>query len=432
MFCSQCGRPAHPEDRFCGGCGSHARQANAEIVPPANAQLQPHRGENRFPIIALTAVPLFVLLLVIAAVHNITLQGKPPVGERDNKTESVEAVRPPVALKEEQKVIAAQIGREERQPHLEPASIQELSRETLPIVAQGWANTSVLGFKAGESAGNTELHARALGLTQIGDCKFRKDAAGFTDCRLSGPEGESMDEALYDGYLQGFRYNFRLNRYDEILGEIKSTHGTPRILVGPHGSPAEVSNEWGGPSNRFSISLNKKDVGGDTRKTIDGGRTWEHVGLASVLVVFDIPQCVSGHECFVPTQELIGERQRIVRRLRWAEDMLKAPAGFAARAQLYCRGQMIASGLRSVEELERLYAQLMQAEPSTREEEEVRQRKLYVYREAIGDASRNENGCRGMLLNGLQKLPTDEEERDKASQARGRIAEIDQELARRK
>jgi hypothetical protein len=110
-----------------------------------------------------------------------------------------------------------------------------------------------------------------------------------------------------------------------------------------------------------------------------------------------------------------------------------APPSFAARTRIYCRNAILTPGFRSVEELEALYAQLMRAaEPSTREEEALRQAKLGAYRASIRDAYQNISACQEAFIAGSSVLPTDQEVRERATEAKRRIAEIDEELARRK
>jgi hypothetical protein len=402
----------------------------------ADVRLQPRLGKKSILRIALFAFPLFALLLLIIAIHNATPEGRPLVEARDGKRESGELVQP-AAQPQEKNATAAQVGQEgpaDPEPASAQASPGEPGRVAPQAVIQGWADTSVLGFKAGESEDEAELHARALGLIRMYissiSCKAREGAPGFTDCKLSDVSGagESMDESLYHGCLQGFRYNFLLSRYSEIFGRIKGAHGTPRMLTGPRITLSEVS-EWGGPTDRFSISLSSADVGGG--RWVNG--TLEHIAIASVLVVFDTPKCAIGNECFVPAQDLIKERQRILPKLKWAEDMLNAPSSFAARTRIYCRNAILTPGFRSVEELEALYAQLMRAaEPSTREEEALRQAKLGAYRAGIRDAYQNISACQEAFIAGSSVLPTDQEVRERSNEARRRIEEIDEELARRK
>jgi hypothetical protein len=88
--------------------------------------------------------------------------------------------------------------------------------------------------------------------------------------------------------------------------------------------------------------------------------------------------------------------------------------------------------LGTVEDLEISYSELMRTtEPSTREEEVNRQYTLSAWRERLSAAYENANTCEGAITAGFEPLPTKEQENELAAHARTRIAEIDQELARR-
>jgi hypothetical protein len=138
-------------------------------------------------------------------------------------------------------------------------------------------------------------------------------------------------------------------------------------------------------------------------------------------------------------QELNRERQYVTRVLESVETMRNA-SSFAARVRIYCRSQRLAIPmlplLGTVEDLEISYSStvsgLMRAEPSTREEEVRRQYTLSAWRERLSAAYENANTCEGAITTGFEPLPTKEQENEIAALARTRIAEIDQELARRK
>lgn len=120
----------------------------------------------------------------------------------------------------------------------------------------------------------------------------------------------------------------------------------------------------------------------------------------------------------------------MMRILRSAEAMLNAP-GVATRARIFCRSQRMATPLLNagtLDELEGEYTQLMQTEPPTAKEEVDRQRKLQVYRSVLAAAYENFDMCVGSHALYGEQLPTNEQEREQAAQARKRIAEIGQEL----
>jgi tetratricopeptide (TPR) repeat protein len=123
-------------------------------------------------------------------------------------------------------------------------------------------------------------------------------------------------------------------------------------------------------------------------------------------------------------QDLIKERNATKSYIELLASYLNAPS-FAERAQIYCR-ELATNFMGNPTER---YAQLMRSAPATREEELKRQYELLALREAMAAYNKNVSDCRGMVVNGFQKLPTDEELRAKVDQERQHIAEIDQELA---
>jgi len=137
-----------------------------------------------------------------------------------------------------------------------------------PSMGVRWPDVTVLGFTAGESPQNATAHAVALGMTQFSDCTSRAHFAEYVDCKFSGTTGESMEDSFLTGQLQRVNYRFSLLRYEEILGRIEQLHGTPRTLTDPNNPSYEVSKEWGGYNERFSISLGKTV---DRKGEVDGG-----------------------------------------------------------------------------------------------------------------------------------------------------------------
>jgi hypothetical protein len=67
-----------------------------------------------------------------------------------------------------------------------------------------------------------------------------------------------MDVSFYHGHLQRLDYSFKVERYDEILSEIRRVNGTPRLS---DDDPAH--REWGGVSDGWSISMLKTADGID-------------------------------------------------------------------------------------------------------------------------------------------------------------------------
>ena len=120
-----------------------------------------------------------------------------------------------------------------------------------------WPAVTFLGFSGGESPEDAGAHAAALGLTQLVHCNARQSAGEFIDCKFSGLIGDSIEVSFFHGQLQRVDYRFGLNRYDEILEQLKKDYGRPRTLTDPHDSSDEISEEWGGYKDRFNISLLK-------------------------------------------------------------------------------------------------------------------------------------------------------------------------------
>jgi hypothetical protein len=126
-----------------------------------------------------------------------------------------------------------------------------------------WANVTVLGFKAGESAKETGTHAvESLGMTEAGNCKERRDGNAtypeYVDCEFLGSNSESLQASFYSGQLQRLEYTFPLSRYDTVLEQISKTFGKPRSVTGPHDRSNVVALDWGGFNEGFDISMGKR------------------------------------------------------------------------------------------------------------------------------------------------------------------------------
>jgi hypothetical protein len=113
------------------------------------------------------------------------------------------------------------------------------------------------GFIGGQPASDAVNHAAAIGFVQAGDCKRRKEASEYTDCKFVGGDEESMELSFYGSRLQRIGYDFGIGRYDETLREIAKVHGTPHTLNDPHDPSIEISGEWGSFQEGFNISLGK-------------------------------------------------------------------------------------------------------------------------------------------------------------------------------
>jgi hypothetical protein len=128
------------------------------------------------------------------------------------------------------------------------------------------------------------------------------------------------------------------------------------------------------------------------------------------------------------TLELTNERKTLVSYLGFLAAFMKASA-FTDRAQIYCRFTISrAMGVADIDPDE-LYSELLRAKPATQEEEQERQYGLLALRQRISAYDTNLKQCQGLVVSGFQKLPSDQDLSDKGSQAKERIAAIDQELS---
>ena len=108
---------------------------------------------------------------------------------------------------------------------------------------------------------------------------------------------------------------------------------------------------------------------------------------------------------------------------------------FAARAEVYCRYYVDQSpsvplpGIRSEKQAEERYAELMNAEPPTREEELRRQYQLRALGDRIAAFAQNVSMCQGMVTSGAQTIPGPDELRKHLIDAQQALAEIDRNIA---
>jgi len=132
-------------------------------------------------------------------------------------------------------------------------------------------------------------------------------------------------------------------------------------------------------------------------------------------------------------QRLNQERQSEMEILMTADGILKAPY-FDSKAALLCHffvERREASGELFREEpgLEARYNELLRWRPATQEETIKRRQELARLQNFVGIHRNNLNNCQAELTSGFGRMPTDQELRDSAIQARQRIAEIDHEIA---
>ena len=137
-------------------------------------------------------------------------------------------------------------------------------------------------------------------------------------------------------------------------------------------------------------------------------------------------------------EELLKERKHAIHHLEVAQMILNARS-YAARTDAYCRDRVGSSGTLmmalsnglSGDELEAFYKILLRAEPTTREGEEERQRKL----EAVGDLvmhyEETVRECQGMILNGFQRLPSEAQLGEEVRTEKANIKDIDRLLGGR-
>lgn len=127
----------------------------------------------------------------------------------------------------------------------------------------------ILGFRPGETPRDVGTHAAGLGLSHVGDCKYRSDAFGihteYVDCQFTGDAGEILEASFYKGGLQRISYDFPVEHYSYVFDEISKGHGQSRTLTDPNDPSFVISQEWGGFKEGYSISLGK---------TADGKRGW--------------------------------------------------------------------------------------------------------------------------------------------------------------
>lgn len=114
-----------------------------------------------------------------------------------------------------------------------------------------------------------------------------------------------------------------------------------------------------------------------------------------------------------PQQQLDAfDRRRLMILLR-----ILATRSFAPKAEIWCRDQvgrpgtlaMSFSGGRSGDEMEAYYNELLRSEPTTREGELDRQRRLQAVGELVASYEKNASECKMAVINGDTKMPTDKE-----------------------
>lgn len=117
--------------------------------------------------------------------------------------------------------------------------------------------------------------------------------------------------------------------------------------------------------------------------------------------------------------EQIHEREHLMRMLTADEAMLNAKS-YAERARIYCRYQSNVWGAGTLDDVERDYANVMKTEPPTQQEEIQRQYVLRAKRDRLSIEYNNYAACQQATT-----LPTDDQEREMAKEAKRRIIEID-------
>ncbi len=126
---------------------------------------------------------------------------------------------------------------------------------------------------------------------------------------------------------------------------------------------------------------------------------------------------------------------------RYAADLLSTIEGilntssFAARAEIYCRftveqAEMLTTpGNISGKQMEERYRELLRSQPTTQKAELQREQQLSAVQEFVGIHRRNLEQCQSLVVNGMQRMPSDQELHNRAIQAQQQLAEIDQKLA---
>ena len=116
------------------------------------------------------------------------------------------------------------------------------------------AQTSVLGFRFGESAKEMGARAGDLGFRLI-DCQQQSvgyrstDGEKAVECKLVRGNGDSLTATLFKGKLVDLTLSFRIEDYDQVLHEIEGDHGAPDTFGG--------TAQWGCHADGYIISLSK-------------------------------------------------------------------------------------------------------------------------------------------------------------------------------
>jgi hypothetical protein len=131
-------------------------------------------------------------------------------------------------------------------------------------------------------------------------------------------------------------------------------------------------------------------------------------------------------------RKLTEERQYAVDMLTTVQGILNA-SSFAARAELYChftvrQTELLTGGNFSGDRLEARYQELMNEEPTTQDGEIRRQQQLRSLEYFVTTHRQNLADCRAMLSNGMLRMFSDPELREKAIEAQQKIADIDRQL----
>jgi hypothetical protein len=133
-------------------------------------------------------------------------------------------------------------------------------------------------------------------------------------------------------------------------------------------------------------------------------------------------------------QHLNEQRQYTTEMLASINGILNA-SSFVARAEIYCRFTMeqteklTSFGGLSGEQIEARYRELLRSQPATQQGEFQRQQQLTGLQQFVIAHRENLSNCQAALVNGFQRMPSDEEFRQIAIRAREGIAEIDHEIA---
>lgn len=113
---------------------------------------------------------------------------------------------------------------------------------------------------------------------------------------------------------------------------------------------------------------------------------------------------------------------------------LSSIASYAGRAEAYCRYSEDHLNLwhpegQSLSDLQDRYRKTLQEEPETAEGEQRKQMKLTVIAQRISEYVGDVETCKGLVINGFQRIKTNNEMQEGIAQTRARILKLDEQLA---